>query len=54
MKSQRAEKQGPRKQAPRQSREVGRPQADQPRRPVRGRAGEEEQGFGDDEEESDR
>ena len=55
MKSQRAE-QGPRKQASRQGRESGPPQSDQARRRDQDqeRVKEEEDGFGSDEEESDR
>ena len=53
MKSQRAEKQGPQKNAPRQNHEFGRPQPDQARRRDRGPLDEEEHGFGDDEEEND-
>jgi hypothetical protein len=41
MKSQKAEKQGPQKQAPRQRREFGRPQPDQARRRDQGRVEEE-------------
>jgi hypothetical protein len=54
MKSQRAEKQAPQKQAPRQRRDLGRPQPDQARRRDQGQVDEEEQGFGNDAEESDR
>jgi hypothetical protein len=56
MKSQRAEKQGPRKQASQQVRESGRPQPDQARgrEQDQERVDEEEDGFGSDEEESDR
>jgi len=54
MKSQRAE-QGPRKQASRQGRESGPPQPDQARRRDQDQERvEEEDGFGSDEEESDR
>ena len=45
MKSQRAEKQGPQKQAPWQSREFGRRQPDQARRRHEGRVDEEEHGL---------
>ena len=54
IKSQKAEKQAPQKQAPQQRREADRPQPDQPRRQDQGRIDEEDEGFGGDEEESDR
>ena len=54
MKSQKAEKQAPQEQAPRQRREADRPQPDQPRRQELVRIDEEDEGFGGDEEESDR
>lgn len=50
MKSQRAEKRGPQKQAPWQSREFGRSQLDQPRRRDQGWVHDEEHRFGGDEE----